>query len=727
MSHKITEFSISMTAQQLYQTIFNTDKEDSLALRACEIALEAHNLPQKSSVRSTEVAQTLSQINLDRNTLIATLLSDMDIEAYYPTEQIAEIFGDLIARLCGGIRKLNHFKEFQTASTSNEVQTERLRQMLLAMTSDIRMMIVKLAFRLVRLRTLKNEPETVKKQIACETELIFAPLANRLGIAQLKWEMEDLAFRYQHPNIYKDIAHQLDSKRGEREVYIRNVVQTLKAMINERGIQYKISGRPKHIYSIWKKMTRKNLKIDELYDLRAVRIYVESVQECYEVLGLIHSHWNYIKDEFDDYIASPKENGYQSIHTVVIGAENKTVEIQIRTYEMHQHAEFGVAAHWRYKEDGRSIDPGLEQSINLVRQMLEYNDNPDLLSEISTELLSEHIYVMTPTDEIITMSKGTTPLDFAYQIHTELGHRCRGAKVNGKITPLTYPLKTGDRIEVLTVNGGTPNRNWLNPNLNYLGSSRSRAKVRQWFNQQNKESNIESGEALYHKELKRLHAEHLTIKQILSRFKKDTAETFYEALGKGQINERQLNSAIQGFIKPEKTTKTPRPHSPPDIHIAEVDENKAYVVGVPQLRTSLAPCCSPQKGDDIIGYVTRGRGVTVHKKDCANILNLNFEEQRRLIEVAWHGISAPKPEPYEAVLSLLAYDRKGLLRDVMSVLTELNINLTHSDTHTDKAEGVVTMTLKLDVEPDTNVGRLLDQLEQVSNVVTTSIDINQSS
>lgn len=715
-----------MTAQELYQTIFKPDKDDALALRACEIALEAHKLPQQSAVRSTEVATTLSHINLDRNTLIATLLSDMDIEHFYPVEQIEDIFGSQIASLCDGIRRLNHFKEFHSASVSNEVQTERLRQMLLAMTSDIRIMIVKLAFRLVRLRTLKNEPEEVKKQIASETELIFAPLANRLGIAQLKWEMEDLAFRYLHPDIYKDIAQQLDANRQGREKYIRNVIQTLKEMFNQRGIHYHISGRPKHIYSIWKKMTRKSLKIDELYDLRAVRIYVDTVQECYEALGLIHSHWNYIKDEFDDYIASPKENGYQSIHTVVIGAENKSVEIQIRTHEMHKHAEFGVAAHWRYKEDGRSIDPSLEQSINLVRQMLEYNDyNPDLLNEISTELLSEHIYVMTPTNEIITMSKGTTPLDFAYQIHTELGHRCRGAKVNGKISPLTYQLKTGDRVEVLTVKGGAPNRNWLNPNLNYLGSSRSRAKVRQWFNQQNKEANIEAGEALYHKEVKRLHAEHVKVQDILDRFKKDSSDGFFEALGKGQINERQLNNAIQSVIKPEKADTSRLPPQPQPLPESE-DPNKAYVVGVPQLRTTLAPCCSPKKGDDIVGYVTRGRGVTIHRHDCANILNLSFEEQRRLIEVAWYGVEAPKPEPYEAVLSLLAYDRKGLLRDVMSVLTDLNINLTDSDTHTDKTEGVVTMTLKLDVEPDTNIGILLDQLEQVSNVVTTSIDINQS-
>ncbi len=709
--------------QALYQKVFKSEEYDELGIKACEMAQDAYELPKQSIVRSAEVAVVLADLKLDRDTLIATLISDMTLEPHYSISQISDTFGDSIAKMVDGIRRLNQFRDFMPANTSNEVQNERLRQMLLAMTSDIRTMIVKLAYRVVRLRNLKNEDEDVRRQIASETQLIFAPLANRLGIAQLKWELEDLSFRFLEPEIYKEVARQLDAKRLGREAYINSIMQELQEMLKNSSIEYHISGRPKHIYSIWRKMTRKNLPIDALYDLRAVRIYVDSVRECYEVLGMIHSRWAYIKDEFDDYIASPKENGYQSIHTVIIGAENKTVEIQIRTHEMHRHAEFGIAAHWRYKEGGKPIDPSLEQSINLVRQMLEYNDNPDLLNEISTELLSEHIYVMTPANEIITMNKGCTPLDFAYQIHTELGHRCRGAKINGKIMPLTYQLKTGDSVEILTVKEGTPNRNWLNPNLNYLGSSRSRTKVRHWFNQQNKDANIEAGEGLFHKEVRRLQADDISAEMLLERFKLETVDELYEGIGKGQINERQLTNAIQKLIKPEEEHMRPRSRDLLE-HDVPLEPGNAYVVGVPQLKTSLAPCCQPDESDQIIGYVTRGRGVTVHKKDCPNILNLTYDEQKRLIEVAWHG-AKPEPEAYDAVLQILAFDRKGLLRDIMAMLTHWDINLINSDTRTDKADGSVSMTLQIEVEPQTNVGELLDQIEQIQNVVSTSINLNK--
>jgi len=712
------------SAQTLYQAIFKTDDPDPLALQACKMAIEAGKEKHQGLVRSADAAIILSDLNLDRDTLVATLISDMGLEQRYSIEKISDEFGEHIAQMVTGVRRLNHFKEFHPATTSNEVQTERLRQMLLAMTSDIRIMIVKLAFRVARLRNVKNEPEAVRQQIASETQLIFAPLANRLGIAQLKWELEDLSFRFLQPDTYKEVARQLDAKRLGREIYIQGIIQSLEEMLKDSGIEHHISGRPKHIYSIWKKMTRKNVPIDELFDLRAVRIYVDNVQQCYEVLGMIHSRWPYIKNEFDDYIANPKENGYQSIHTVIVGAENKTVEIQIRTHEMHRHAEFGVAAHWRYKEGGKSIDPALEQSINLVRQMLEYNDNPDLLNDISTELLSEHIYVMTPKNEIITVNKGATPLDFAYQIHSELGHRCRGAKVNGKIMPLTYQLNTGDTVEILSVKGGTPNRNWLNPNLHYLGSSRSRAKVRHWFNQQNKEANTESGEALFNKEARRLHAENISAHKVAERFKYEHLDEFYEALGKGQINERQLTNAIQKLIKPESNEQATRPPSFPLEDQAE--PGKAFVIGAPRLKTSIAPCCEPTENDQIAGYVTRGRGVTIHKKDCANILNLTFEEQKRLIEVAWYH-ATPQESTHEATIQILAFDRKGLLRDIMMELAQWDINVNNSDTRTDKSDGSVSMTLEVDVEPHTNMGELLDQLEQIQNVVSTSVNLNKPS
>jgi len=713
------------TVQTLYKDIF---KDFSLSLEqkkrcelACAMALEAEDLPEKGSVRSHLVAKILSELKLDEETLVATLISDANLEGIYPQESIVQHFGESTAQLVQGIRKLNKFKDFDVERKNNDVQNERLRQMLLAMTSDVRIMIMKLAYRVARLRELKHEKEDVRHQIAAETELIFSPLANRLGIAQLKWELEDLSFRYLHPEEYKDIASQLQSKRSAREEYIQTVLSTLTEMLDKNGIDAKISGRPKHIYSIWKKMTRKKLPIDELYDLRAVRIYVDSIQMCYETLGLIHSRWNYVKREFDDYITTPKENGYQSIHTVIIGPEGKTVEIQIRTPEMHHNAEYGIAAHWRYKEGGHSgFDENLERSISNVRQMLENSDDPDIFKEISTELQSKHIYIMTPKNEIVTLRQGATPLDFAYQIHTELGHRCRGAKVNGRIQTLNHVLNTSDKVEVLTIKNGEPSRNWLNPNLGYLTSGSARNKVRNWFNKQNKAENITIGESLFNREIKRLHADSITELQISERFKNESIDSFFEDIGKGRINERQLTNAIQSELKPEKTqSRQQRTFGFGVVH-SEIEDAQAYVVGATHLTTNLAPCCNPKPFDDIVGFVTRGRGVTIHDHDCSNILNLSHDDQRRLIEVSWDKNHAEQP-CFRAELQVIAFDRKGLLRDVMSTLTDLDINLIASNTQTNTQENSVTMSLTLELDYTANLGDLLDSIEIIPNIESVSI------
>ncbi len=713
-------------ARDLFPLIFKKEDLTSEQLIRCElacaIALEAQSLPESGVVRSVDVAQILSKLNVDEETLIATLVSDTNLVNIYTIEMIEARFGASTAELVLGIRKLNQFKEFDVNRRSDDVQNERLRQMLLAMTSDIRIMIVKLAYRVARLRHLKYEDPDVCHQIASETELIFSPLANRLGIAQLKWELEDLSFRYLHEEKYKEIATQLSVKREEREAYIQRTMETLNHLLHSHNIKANISGRPKHIYSIWKKMQRKNLPIDELYDLRAIRIYVDSVKDCYEVLGLIHSRWSYVKQEFDDYIATPKENGYQSIHTVIIGPEGKTVEIQIRTPEMHYNSEYGVAAHWRYKEGGKGVDKSLEKSISNVRQLLENSDDPEVFKEISTELQSQNIFVMTPNNDIITLRQGATPLDFAYNIHTQLGHRCRGAKINGRIKPLSTPLKTGDKVEILTIKNGEPSRNWLNPNLGYLTSSSARNKVRNWFNKQNKEENIQIGEAIYHREVKRLHAESITLKQMLERFHYDNSELFFEDIGKSRINERQLTSAIQRLLKPQSklessqksfTFKTGEFSSP-------AEENIAYVVGATHLTTHLAPCCQPTSSDEIVGYVTRGRGITVHQKECANILNLNHDDLQRLIEVSWSRQQAEQPD-YQIYLHIVAFDRKGLLRDVMVTLSQLNINLIESQTHTDLQERTVEMTLTLEVDNQVVLGDILDYIERIPNIESASI------
>ena len=713
------------TARELFPLIFKAENLTSEQLvrceLACSIALEAQSLPETSVVRSSDVAQILAELNMDEDTLIATLISDSNLEPIYSYEMITERFGDGIADIVVGIRKLNQFKEFDVNRKSDDVQNERLRQMLLAMTSDIRIMIVKLAFRVARLRHLKFEDPSIRNQIASETELIFSPLANRLGIAQLKWELEDLSFRFLHPDDYSDIASQLSSKRVEREDYISDFVLMLNNILGTQNIEAKISGRPKHIYSIWKKMQRKNLPMDELYDIRAVRIHVDTVQECYEVLGLIHSRWSYIKREFDDYIATPKENGYQSIHTVIIGPKGQTVEIQIRTPEMHYNSEFGIAAHWRYKEGGKGLDKQLEKSISNVRQMLESTDDPEVFAEISSELQSQHIFVMTPSNEIITLKQGSTPLDFAYNIHTELGHRCRGAKINGRIKPLSTSLNTGDKVEVLSIKNGTPSRNWLNPNLGYLTSTSARNKVRNWFNRQNRDENMSAGESIYNREIKRLHAESLDFEKILKRFRYDSSELFFEDIGKSRVNERQLASTIQGLLKPQLKTVRQKSFgfSSQDERVEAV-ENIAYVVGAVHLTTTLAPCCEPKFGDEIVGYVTRGRGITVHQTECANILNLSHEERQRLIEVSWDKDAAEQPS-FEADLHIVAFDRRGLLRDVMECLTDLKINLIDSSTHTDTQERTVEMCLTLEIEASAVLGDLLDYIERIQNIESASV------
>ena len=712
---------------ELFDTIFEnftfTQEQKNRCLIACSMALEADNLPMQGLVRSYEVAEILASIKLDAETLTATLLSDSNLIPLYDLEYIESKFDESTAKLVDGIRRINQFKEFDLEKASNDVQNERLRQMLLAMTSDIRIMITKLAYRVARLRNIKDEHEDIRHRIASETNLIFSPLANRLGLAQLKWELEDLSFRYLQPEEYKTIAKQLQSKRSEREEYIKTVLTTLEDMLERANIDAKISGRPKHIYSIWKKMQRKQLPIDELYDLRAVRIYVDSVRLCYETLGLIHSRWNYIKEEFDDYIATPKENGYQSIHTVIIGPEGQTVEIQIRTPEMHSNAEYGVAAHWLYKEGGQSdFDQNLEKSIANIRQILENTDDLDIFNEINLELQSNHIYVMTPDNEIITLRQGSTPLDFAYQIHTQLGHRCRGAKINGRIQPLSYILKTGDKVEVLTIKNGEPSRNWLNPNLGYLTSNSARNKVKNWFNRQNKAENIVAGEALYQKEVKRLHAENISLKRILNRFRIEQSDSFFEDIGRGLINERQLINALQSELKPEQlSVQSNLKFETPIIKVGKPKNiPQAYVVGGIHIKTSLAPCCEPKLNDEITGFVTRGKGVTIHTTDCSNILHLSDEDKRRLIEVSWDKDKAEKPS-FNAILNIEAFDRKGLLRDVMVTLTDLDINLINSNTHTNGHDNSVTMQLTLQLEYNTNLGDLLDHIEVISNVESASI------
>jgi GTP pyrophosphokinase len=524
-----------------------------------------------------------------------------------------------------------------------------------------------------------------------------------------------LSLRYLEPDVYRKLARQLDEKRTDREGYIRRVIERLTRELKNAGIEAVVSGRPKHIYSIWRKMQRKQLDFDKIFDMRAVRILVKEERDCYGALGVVHGLWRHIAKEFDDYIANPKENLYRSLHTAVIGPEGRTLEVQIRTEEMHRHAELGVAAHWRYKEGG-SFDPGYEEKIAWLRQLLEWRDEEstanDFVDRFKSEAFQERVYVLTPQGRIIDLPQGSTPLDFAYAIHTEIGHRCRGAKVNGRIVPLTYRLQNGEQVEVLTTKQGAPSRDWINPHQGYLKTSRAKTRVRQWFKRQDIEHNIGAGRSLLERELHRLGISGLPVEKLAGWFRLRQIDDLLAALGRGDINTSQLASAINELvprpepvaaertrIKPRKEATTPEGFS---------------ILGVGNLLTSIARCCHPVPNDPIVGYITRGRGVTIHRRDCGNVLRMEGEDLKRLIEVDW---GAPTEAVYTVELYVEAYDRSGLLRDITSLLANEKINLTGVHTQTDQREGIAHMSLTMEIANIAQLSRVLTQIGQLPNVV----------
>ncbi len=703
----------------LLQTLNIDPTRQPLLAQAAELAQEALNLPQVGHVRSVEVAQILHQLGVDEATLITALLSDRTLEPLYSNDIIAQQFGEEVGRLLAGVRQLNQYRDFDPDLLQNETQLENLRQMLLVMTSDLRMLLVKLAYRIVRLRHLKEEPRDVQRHIAAETLHIFAPLANRLGLGQLKWELEDLSFRYLQPEIYHRLAREMAVKRSQREAYIDRFKQALKTLLQSANIDAEITGRPKHLYSIWKKMQRKgHAHVDELNDLRAVRVFVDSVQRCYEVLGLVHTHWEPVPEEFDDYIANPKENGYQSLHTVVIGPEGKAVEIQIRTHAMHQHAEFGVATHWRYKEGDTRIDERLEQSLLAVRKHLESASLAEL-GALDISVQSDRIYVLTPKGEVIHLSAGATVLDFAYSIHTELGHRTRGALVNGRIVPLTHVLKNGEQVEVLTAREPRPNRNWLNPSLGYTHSSRTRAKIRSWFNKQDRTVNIEQGRQLLHNAIQRLDLNRRDVlPHLLERFRLTDEDSLLEQLGKGAINEIQLAAALQKWVlKTADHADTANKPLPPAEQAGDKPTAQVVTAAGP-LPWHAAKCCQPKPGDPIIGYITRGSGITVHTATCANILNLKDDERKRLIDVYWER---EEKGHLEVRLKLLAHASEPLLMEVLARCQEMDAQVKAMHSDTDSQSGEVTISLTVLLPQRRPLGLLLDALEFIPGVINLEV------
>ena len=676
-----------------------------LALQWLEQAGESERLEPDGRA----VAVLLQEIGSDPDTLLAAVLADSRLRASRPIAEIKAHFGPTIAGLVERANWLNTFRESQEDFVRAPEQAEHVRRMLLAMAEDVRAVLVQLAYRVERLRRLGAESYEKRRSFARETLDIYAPLANRLGIGQLKWALEDLSFRYLEPQEYKRLAKSLEERREERERYVQTFVEELRTALESEGVDAEVYGRPKHIYSIMKKMRRKHLALEDLYDLRAVRVLVDKVSTCYAVLGVVHALWPHIPKEFDDYIANPKENGYQSLHTAVIGPEGKPVEVQIRTYEMHAFAEQGVAAHWRYKEGGRQ-DQTLERVIHSLRQLLEHrDDDEELLEGFHTELFGDRVFVFTPRGDVLDLPRGSTPLDFAYMVHTEVGHRCRGAKVNGRIVPLTYELKSGEQVEVLTTKEGAPSRDWMNPNTGYLFTSGARSKVRHWFTQQDRDRNLAEGRVILEREAHRLGVDAPDMDALARRFHAQTHEELLLAIGRGDVRSGQLAAALQPVQTPELTISAPRktPSGKGD------GRDTIRVQGVGNLLVQFANCCKPVAGDPIVGYITKGEGVTVHRSDCANILNLQDEQRRRLVEVDW----GERPQSYPVDIHIEAFDRQGLLRDITNTLTNEKINVLAVNTRTNRDDQSVHMDLEIEIVDLTQLGRVLDRLGQLPNVL----------
>lgn len=659
---------------------------------------------------SLDIAETLRNIDVDQATLMATLLSDPSLLETTEISDIATEYGDAVAALCENMHTLHHFRESTQASAASlteKQQAEQIRRMLLALVKDIRAVLIKLAWHLQFLRLLATSDSSSDIHLcaAHQTMDVYAPITNRLGISHIKWEMEDLAFRFIEPEKYKNIAKSLQNTRLEREEYIENFTGLITKMMHEADIDGDVYGRPKHIYSIWKKMRRKGIGIAQLYDLRAIRIIVADIETCYKVLGMVHERWPHIPEEWDDYIANRKPNGYQSIHTVVIGPRGRHVEIQIRTEEMHHFAELGVAAHWRYKEGGK-YDQALENVVSSLRRLLDSDiEDSELLEDFHTELFSDRVFILTPKGRVIDLVKGATPIDFAYAIHTDIGHRCQGAKVNGAIVPLNYELHNGEQVEVLTGKEARPRMNWLNESFGYIKSARTRQKINHWFRQQDHDNNHKEGLEILEREKHLLNLPALKAEDLVKTFGKQNERDFLIALGRGDISPKQLADTLIRSRTKEIRFRTIKKKEKPRV-------SDIVVRGVEDLYTQTAQCCQPVFGDDIVGYITQGRGISVHRTDCSNITNMPDEQKNRLIEVSW-GMNSTD---YAADILVSGYNQPGLLRDIADVLARQQINIISINTRPTHDSEFSLFEITIQISDTLQLADALERLMQLASV-----------
>ncbi len=712
--------------EELFQKLGHTlsPEQQELILRAYVVASYAHRDQTRKTgepyiLHPLAVANILADLHLDAETIAAGLLHDVVEDTEFGLEYLEEHFGQDVAELVDGVTKLKRINQLSNMRQSGaDEKAESLRKMFLAMVEDIRVVLIKLADRLHNMRTLSGQPDHKRRRIARETLEIFAPLANRLGIWQIKWELEDLSFRYLEPATYRELSRAMQAKRAERERWVAEVKARLEKALRDAGIKAEVSGRPKHIYSIYRKMKRKDVPFEEIYDVHGFRIIVDSVTECYAALGIVHSMWRPIPGEFDDYIANPKDNMYRSLHTAVFGPKGKPMEVQIRTREMHEVAEYGIAAHWRYKEQSKRNEY-FDNKIAWIRQLMEWrqdvNDAQEFVSGMKTDVFQDRVYVFTPQGDVIDLPRGATPIDFAFHVHTELGYRCRGARVNGRLVSLDYQLQNGDQVEIISAKRGGPSRDWLNPNLGYVKTQRARSKIRTWFRKQNREENVQQGKQILDRELRRLSME-LSYEAVAKLFDYEKVEDFLAAVGYGDINSQQIAQRVLDYERRQKAEQTPvvlpqedvagkRPRTAKGINVAGVDGLLAHP----------ARCCNPVPGDPIVGYVTRGRGVTIHKSNCPNITAmLRRNDHTRLIEVQW-GDDAE--EAYPVSIQVTAYDRSGLLRDVTSLVADEKINLRSAQAVTGLKNNLAQINATLEIHNVAQLTRVLTRIERLPNVI----------
>ena len=710
-----------------YIHTYLTDDECNQVLKAFELADKAHEGQFRASgepyiMHPLAVADILAHLQIDHITLMAALMHDVVEDTSYSKEDLEEMFGSEVAFLVDGVTKLNQFQY----ETKEDRQMENYRKMILAMAKDVRVVVIKLGDRLHNMRTLKHMRSDKQKRIAKETLEIFAPLAHRLGIFNVKWELEDLSFRYLEPEKYYDLVDQMKQKRQVREDIVNDTMSQLTKALGEANIKADIKGRPKHFYSIYKKMKKDNRDLSQIYDLLAVRVIVDSIPDCYAVLGIAHSLWKPLPYRFKDYISMPKSNMYQSLHTTVIGTMGQPVEIQIRTWEMHRVSEYGVAAHWRYKEGNKNGDKEFDQKVAWLRQVLEWQDtsNPtELVNALKLDVFSGEVFVFTPKGDVVKLPIGSVPLDFAYRVHTDVGHRCVGAKVNGKIVPLDYTLQNGDIVDIITSKTGRPSLDWLN----IVGSSESKSKIRNWFKRENKAENIEKGLEALEKEAKRLNytwkeliADN-RLQQVTKQLKAGTEEEMFAACGYGGIPVSTVLLRLIELYKKSKEAEESKRSTEQIIEKLKSQGQKktkngtgVLVKGEAGVMVRMAKCCNPVPGDDIIGYITRGRGVSIHRCDCPS-MGHSPEDLERMIEVSWDGSSG---ESFHVGIDIQAYDRAGILMEVMAVLSELKITITNINAKVQEDTKNVSINVTVDIRDISQLDFVMTKLRRIREVYT---------